>query len=72
MADQQPGMFLDAVIQFKAPNGGWVTFDWDAVAGHITMNGKLIHNTNDIAQLHLMAKAILASQAPNLKIVEAI
>jgi hypothetical protein len=68
--DQQPipqpprkPTLLDALITFQPAAGGdTVCLHWSAANGDITCNGQLVHNTNDLALLHTVAKGILASK----------
>jgi hypothetical protein len=62
---QQPPkkpILLDATITFHGPKGSDITVQWSAANGDVTHNGNLIHNTNDLALLHTIAKGILAAR----------
>lgn len=56
---QQPQ--YNATIVFHTPSGE-VNFEWNAVDGAVTINGLLVHTTNDIAVLHTMAKGMAAAR----------
>ena len=55
-------VLLDATITFHGKNGD-VTLNWNATNGDVTtVDGGLVHNTNDLALLHTIAKGILAAK----------
>jgi hypothetical protein len=54
-------IILDATIAFHTRKGD-IALDWSATNGDVTHNGALIHNTNDLALLHTIAKGILATK----------
>lgn len=51
----------NATVVFHAPNGD-IALDWNATNGNVTVNGQLVHNTNDLAVLHTMAKGMSAAK----------
>lgn len=54
-------ILLNATVTFHTPKGD-IVFTWDAENGNCTHNGEFVHNTNDIAVLHTIAKGILATK----------
>jgi hypothetical protein len=48
---------LNATITFHAPQGD-VVMTWDAANGDVTYDGEGIGNTNNLAELHSVAKGI--------------
>lgn len=62
---QQPPkkpILLDATITFHGPKGADIVLKWSAANGDVTHNGGLVHNSNDLALLHTIAKGILAAK----------
>jgi hypothetical protein len=57
----QPPVLMDATVTFHTPKGD-IALNWSAANGDVTHNGALIHNTNDLALLHTIAKGMLAAK----------
>jgi hypothetical protein len=57
----QKPVLLNAIIAFDTPKGD-IAMTWNASNGDVTINGNLVHNTNDLAVLHTIAKGLLAAK----------
>lgn len=58
---QRKPILLNATVTFDTPKGA-ITFQWNAENGDCTHNGEMVHNTNDLAVLHTIAKGMLAAK----------
>lgn len=54
-------VLMDATVTFHSTKGD-IAFKWSAENGDVTHNGALVHNSNDIALLHTIAKGMLAAK----------
>lgn len=51
---------MNATVTFHSPKGD-VALEWSAADGDVSHNGSVVHNTNDLALLHTIAKGISAA-----------
>jgi hypothetical protein len=59
----RPPTLLNATVIFHAPRGD-IAILWNAANGDVSYAGEVIHNTNDLAVLHTMAKGIAVTRKP--------